>query len=65
MRQQYSSVCYMYYIILVYLYIYILVYILVYILIYFIKSTNFYLAYVILYNFMQNILISNVRSIDM
>lgn len=61
MLQQYSSVCYMYYIILVYLYIYILVYILVY----FIKSTNFYLAYVILYNFMQNILISNVCSIDM
>lgn len=45
----------MYYIILVYLYI----------LVYFIKSTNFYLAYVILYNFMQNILISNVHNIDM
>lgn len=46
-------------------YISIFIYILVYILVYFIKSTNFYLAYVILYNFMQNILISNVRSIDM
>lgn len=60
MRQQYSSVCYMY---LYYISIYI--YILVYTLVYFIKSTNFYLAYVILYNFMQNILISNVHSIDM
>lgn len=49
MRQQYSSVCYMYYIILIY----------------FIKSTNFHLAYIILYNFMQDILISNVHSIDM